>query len=390
MIKRNCRKTIAIVLSVMMMVPVFMPMTVYAGGEEVTANYSQKRLARKSPRSISEMVESLEPAEVPKQDTPPKSIPERVEELEPPVALTTPQDVYSVSTSIKSFKLNAKGNGALTYSSSNESVASVSSSGVVSVKRNGTAYITIEDGIYSKKVSVIVSSYKPTNGAFVEAIYNADGRSGDSTGREIRVKGYNGYSRYNSSKNWGFIIRCNDPVVADKAALAVNYIANNNHFGYSTCYPVSQSSVNNRASIYNTVVKTTGKNPSAASLKKILSISSRADTSCTPTCLSGYWLYYDMSDKLAMKWIPPYDKKAYNYYCGAVNVEYHQLETAIKHVNSIYRDKGMLEPFSIIYISANNRSSFFSTSNIKKNLKRGDIICSCPDYRKGGHTGIMM
>ena len=97
-----------------------------------------------------------------------------------------------------------------------------------------------------------------------------------------------------------------------------------------------------------------------------------------------------MSDQLALKWIDPYNETAYNYYCGAVNVEYHQLEEAIDHINNEYKKKGMLEPFTIIYISAGERENFFKESNISKNLKRGDIICSCPSYKESGHTGMMM
>ena len=308
------------------------------------------------------------------------------------VPIKTPQTRYSVSKDIKSFKLNASGgNAPLSYKSSNTSVASVSTKGTVKVKKNGTAYITISDGVTSKKVTVKVSSHKSASGYFVEAIGNINGRSGDSTGREIRVKWYPGYRRGDSSRSWGFIIRCNDPEIADKAALAARYIAKNNHFGYKSWKHTGQSTVDKRASIYKAVVNATGENPSKSELKRILSITKKADTSCTPTCLVGYWLYYScMSDKLSLLWTPPYNKKAYKYYCGAVNVEYHQLEKAIKHVNSVYREKGMIEPFTIIYISSDERNSFFRRSHISKNLKRGDIICSCPNYRRGGHTGIMM
>lgn len=239
--------------------------------------------------------------------------------------------------------------------------------------------------------TVKLSAYKAANGYLVEAMYNADKKPGDSTGKEIRYKKYPGYKASDKSRSWGFIIRCTDPEIADKAALAASYIAKNNNFGFESREHTSQAEVSNRASIYNAVVKATGKKPSAERLKVISSVTQKADTSCTPTCLAGYWLYYDaFTDKLPMKWIPPYDTETYEYNCGAVNVEYHQLEEAIKHVNSEYKKRGLKEPFTIIYISPGNRSSFFSKSNIKKNLKRGDIICSCPDPEKGGHTAIIM
>lgn len=361
MFKPIVRQAVAIVISTLMVLPCFIPVTAEAAATGQKNNGQQK-----SP-IISTLVRSLEPVEI-----------------------TTSQSSYSVSTSIKSFNLNAKGGGALTYRSSDSSVASVSSSGVVRIKSVGTTYIIISDGTTSKRIRVKVSNYKPVNGWFVEATGNLDNRSGDSSGREFLIKRYPGYSNRYTFRDWGFIIRCNDPEIANNAALAVSYIAKNNCFGYCSWMPVNQRYIDSRASIYNTVVKTTGKNPSVRSLNKILSIRSKADTSCTPACLSGYWLYYDMSDRLALKWMPPYDKKAYKYYCGAVNIEYHQLEDAIKHVNSKYRKKGMIEPFTIIYIPASKRNSFFAESNITKNLKRGDIICSWPNYQKEGHCGMMM
>lgn len=304
--------------------------------------------------------------------------------------ITVPQETYSVSKDIKSFDLNAKGSGKLSYSSSDKSVATVSSCGTVRIKGNGTAYITVSDKHSQKKVKVKVSGYKAANGQFMEAIGNMDEKPGDSSGREIRVKDYPGYKKKDHSRSWGFIVRCNDPEIADKASLAISYIAGNDRFGYTSWEPVSQKEIDKRASIYKAVVKATGKNPSEDDLRKIESIETEADSSCTPTILAGYWLYYDMSDRLALKWIQPYDKNAYDYYCGSVNVEYHQLEKAIKHVNEAYRKKGMIEPFTIIYIPANERSDFFSKSNIEKNLKRGDIICSCPDPKDSGHTGLIM
>ena len=65
--------------------------------------------------------------------------------------ISVPQDTYSVSTEIKSFDLNVSGSEDLSYSSSDDSVASVSSAGVVNVNSNGTSYITISDGVSSKK-----------------------------------------------------------------------------------------------------------------------------------------------------------------------------------------------------------------------------------------------
>jgi uncharacterized protein YjdB len=44
----------------------------------------------------------------------------------------------------------------VTYSSSNKKIATVSSNGVITGKKKGTAYITVKSGKIRKKVKVVV------------------------------------------------------------------------------------------------------------------------------------------------------------------------------------------------------------------------------------------
>ena len=306
-------------------------------------------------------------------------------------SITVPQSSYSVANTASPFSLNTKCPNGLTYSSSSPTVASVSPSGVVTPRTVGKTTISVidrGDKNNVKKVTVTVSKYKKPNGTMAESMYNADGKSGDKSNRESMVHAYQ-HSKGDSSRNYGFIIRCTDPVVADKAATAVRYIVNNKSFGYATRAPSSQANINARASIYKACVKVTGKNPTKAQLKKIQNIKTKADTSCTPTLLAGYWLYYDMNTKIPMTWVGKYKNTVRNYYCGAPNVEAHQLEKAIKQVNKEYRARGQMAPFQIIYVASSKRSSVFKKSNIKKTLNRGDILCSCPKPLSNGHTVML-
>ena len=310
-------------------------------------------------------------------------------------SVTTPQNLYGVATNAKPFKLNAKAKTKISYTSSDTNIAAVDGTGTVWVKnRVGLATITIkaeETDQYSsagKTVTVRVSAYKKTNGKMVHSMNNWDRKSGDSRGDESIICGYY-YDKKWSHKSWGFIIRCTDPYISNNAATAVKYIVKNKNFGYQACFPRNQKRVNRRASIYKAVHKAVGSNPTPQELKKIKKIKTKADSSCTPTLLAGYWLYINMNTKLSLKWRKPYNKKAYKYYCGSVNVEYHQLETAIKQVNKEYEAKGMLKPFEIIYIPKSKQPSFFKKKNAKKHLKRGDIICSCPNPNSNGHTAMM-
>ena len=304
--------------------------------------------------------------------------------------IKTPQDVYSVAAKRPLFGILAKAKTKLSFKSSDPSIAKVSSKGKVTVgAKTGIAFITItarETSKYkaaTKKVKVRVSNYKATNGRIAHSTGNHDGRPGDFHNHDSRTGSY-------WNMGWNFIIRCRDPYIADHASVAARYIVQNPYFGYNGRFPKSQESVNARASIYSAIVKVTGKNPDYKQLQKIKSVKTIADTSCTPSILAGYWLYYDMADKLNLKWYPPYNKKAYSYYCGAPNVEYHQLETCIRHVNEKYMKAGKLCPFEIIYVPKGKRSSFFSKSNIKKNLKRGDIVCCCPNPNRNGHSIMML
>ena len=291
--------------------------------------------------------------------------------------IKVPQEKYSVAQLASAFKIKAEASTPLSFSSSNEKVAKVDASGKVTVgKRTGSATITItaaETDQYAaaeKKVKVRVSAYKKPNGMVVH--------SAGGTPSHVHM----------FHMGWNFVLRCTDPDVANHAATAARYITKNSHFSYAGRFPTSQASVNKRASIYFAIVKVTGKNPTYKQLKKIMSVNTYASTSCTPAILCTYWLYYNMSTKIPLKWYGRFSKKAYMYYCGAPNVEAHQLEKAIRQVNKEYRAKGKLAPFKIIYVPASKRSSFFGHPG--KNLKRGDIIAACPNPNANGHTAMVM
>lgn len=307
--------------------------------------------------------------------------------------IKTPVEVYGVAVRGKSFNLNATAKTNMSYYTSNSKIAKVSKNGTVTVGKAGVANITIRaektDRYASAKkvVKVRVSEYSKPCGKILQSAGDMDGRLGDSSGREVASYPYvHGKAKW---KNWCFVVRCTDPYISNHAARAFEYIAQNNSFGHQTRDPKNQNSIDLRASTYKAVHKAVGDNPSYDELKKILNIRTKTSTSCTPNALAGYWLYIDMNTKLNLKWIPPYNKRAYKYYCGAVNVEYHQLETAIKQVNSEYRKAGKIEPFEIIYISKSNRNSFFKKSSVMRNLKRGDLLCSAPNPAKGGHTVML-
>ncbi len=314
-----------------------------------------------------------------------------------PVAQTirTPQKHYGLAAGAEAFNLNAHAKTGLSYRSSNEGVARVFEDGVVQVLKEGTAKIRIEAKknkhykAAAKTVTVQVSDYVPTSGKIAQSSEDYDEKPGDSSGTESKIGEYS-YDPDKNWKSWQYIVRCTDPQLSLRAAKAVTKIVQNEHFGYNGHYPTSQEEVDQRRSIYDAVHDVLGDDPSMQSLDKISGITTGGDTSCTPTLLAGYWLYIDMSPTLELKWHKPYDKKKYRYYCGTVNVEYHQLEKAIKKVNETYTKAGKLAPFQLIEIPKDQRKDFFKKKNIKKNLKRGDIICSCPDYNDNGHTAMML
>lgn len=305
--------------------------------------------------------------------------------------ITTPQDRYGVAPTHKPFRLFVKSKTPVTYESSNPSVATVNSKGVVTPKKVGDAYITItasETREYKsdiKKVHIDINNYKAANGTTVSASSNLDNKPGDSSGKECKVGGYT-YNKKVACYNWNFIIRCTDPAIANKASQAVYYITKNNNFGYNAHKATSQKEVNKRRQVYDKVHKAVGDNPSYNNLKKILKIKGKADTSCSPTLLAGYWLYYDMDSKIKLNWRKPYDKKYYYYNCGSVNIEQNGVKKAIKKVNKEYTDAGKLAPFQIIEVPKNQRDAYFSKSNMKRKLKRGDIIGALPVPSKNGHT----
>ena len=310
--------------------------------------------------------------------------------------IRTPQDIYGVAPGAKKFNLNAKPDfgGTLTYSSSDNSLAKIDEKGNVTVgKKEGTAIITISENkegeiVNSKTVKIRITAYKTPSGLMAQSNWNYDHKTGDKKNVDSFVSKYkylkNGY------QEWNFIVRCTDPYISNHAATADAYIVKNPHFGYAQHLPTSQKSVNNRSSIYNAVHKVVGDSPTSKRLKQINSIKKYANASCTPTILAGYWLYVDMGSDISLPWIFPYNKKSYTYKCGSVNVEYHQLEKAIKQINKEYKNKGKLEPFEIIYVPANKRSAWFSTGSMKKHLYRGDIVCCCLNYKKGGHTSLVL
>lgn len=313
--------------------------------------------------------------------------------------IVTPQNIYGVAENAKTFNINSRpaNGGVLEYKTSDRSIAKIDAKGNVRVgKKAGTAEIIItekdsESGetITQKKVKIRVSKYKKANGKLAQSNWDRDRKKGDRRNKDSFVSRYH-YKKPKESDNWGFIVRCNDPYISNHAAQAVTYIVNNKYFGYKSRMPVSQAQVSKRSSIYRAVHKAVGDNPSYKSLKKIKRIKKYADTSCTPTLLAGYWLYIDMDSRIKLAWRVPYHKKKYTYQCGSVNIEYHQLEKAIQKVNKEYKDAGKPEPFKIIYVSKSQRAEWFSPKNIKRHLRRGDIVCSCPDYKRGGHTSMML
>ena len=308
----------------------------------------------------------------------------------------TPQDLYGVGTSADPFNINASAMTSLSYESTNTSVAAVSENGTVSLTgKPGFSIIRItaekDDGYSSasKNIVVRVTEYKKANGLMVHAKSSDDDLPGDPYDLETILCRYRYADSDQDRRSWNFILRCNDPYVADNAAIVARHVAGNEHFGFNSRKPTSQRSVDLRASIYKAIVEVVGKTPSSSDLRRIKKIDTYAETSCTPTILAGYWLYYDMDTRLNLRWIGEYSEKPYYYYCGAVNVEAHQLETAIRQVNREYRERGQLEPFSIIYIPKEKRASFFSPQNAQKNLKRGDIVCCSPDPSESGHTAMI-
>lgn len=304
--------------------------------------------------------------------------------------ISVPQDVYGVAQNAAPFTIQAKSPANLSFSSSDETIAAVSKTGEVTVgDKTGEATITIasektaDHDAAEKQVVVRVSAYTQPNGTLAHAQSDRDGVPGDSRGNESEIDDF-------FQMDWGFVIRCTDPYIAECAATAVGYIVNNEHFGYNAHYPESQEDVDGRASVYEAVHEALGDNPPIEDMKKIEQITTYADTSCTPTLLAAYWLYYDLSTQLNLAWKPPYDQEKFLYYCGTANVEYHQLEQAIAQVNNEYTRAGKLAPFQLIYVPQALQPLFFNEANIKTTLKRGDIVCGCPDYRGGGHTAMVM
>lgn len=309
--------------------------------------------------------------------------------------ITTPQEHYGVAVGAPPFYLYAKAGTPVTYESSDPRVASVAGDGLVTIGDEGEAVIRIrakKDGTFkeaSKEVTVSVGRYQKTNGKLAQSSTDYDEKPGDSSGKESKISSYD-YDKDKNWKSWQYIIRCTDPQIAQAAAKAAELVVTNPYFGYNGHYPTSQKEVDKRRSIYDAVRGAVGDAPSMEELDKISDITEYADTSCTPSLLAGYWLYIDMSQRLDSKWHKPYDKKEFRYWCGTVNVEYHQLERAIKMVNEDYIQAGKLPPFQIIEIPEAERQTYFNKKNIKKHLKRGDIICSCPDYNDNGHTAMAL
>ncbi len=309
--------------------------------------------------------------------------------------ITVGQDSYSIASEGEPFNINAKGETDLSYESSDPSVAEVDEAGMLRGKKAGKATINItaeESRRYypaEKSITVTVSDYTPASGRIAHSSGDKDERSGDSTGSESVITDYF-YGPGTDWKDWSFIIRCNDPEISKKAAMAATYTVSNPNFGYNAWEPTSQERVDNRASIYKAVSESLPENPSLEDLKGIQKITKKADTSCTPTLMSGYWLYIDMGSKIKLTWREPYDKEAFYYYCGTANVEQNQLRQAIQQVNDEYTEKGMMPPFTIIDVPESERAETFDKANIKNTLKRGDIICSCPDPNKNGHTVMVL
>lgn len=80
--------------------------------------------------------------------------------------IQTAKSSYAKTVGAKAFKLNAKANTKLTYTSSNKKVATVDKNGKVTIKKAGTAVITIKAAANdkyqasTKKITIKVSAKK--------------------------------------------------------------------------------------------------------------------------------------------------------------------------------------------------------------------------------------
>ena len=193
------------------------------------------------------------------------------------------------------------------------------------------------------------------------------GKKGDQTGREVRITRYVA-NRHVSYRNWKFVIRCTDPADAKAAATFVTRACRNNKIGYSN-YRNRQKGINKRNSLYYEAKE---HNFDPRKIRK------KVDTSCTPLCLIGFSaagidMHYTLRAKYRCRQTGTYTG---TYTCRTVNAE--ALKKSIRLVNRKYRKQGKKPPFKIIKLTPCQFKKY------KKNLKRGDVICS------GHHTAMVL
>ena len=206
------------------------------------------------------------------------------------------------------------------------------------------------------------SKYKYPNGNMAQATCNEKGRvvggkKGDQTGHEVMITGF---IADRDAYDWKLVIRANDPVVANRAAIFITKVCRNNNIGYDNYYN-NQRGIKWRDSLYK-YVKQANWDPSR--------IQTKVDTSCTPMCLiafnaAGVNMDYQLKAKYSCVQTGTYTGV---YKARTVNAE--SLTTAIRLVNKQYNKKGKPSPFKIIKLEP------WQFRRYKSYLRRGDVVCT--------------
>ncbi|MBR0457453.1 MAG: hypothetical protein IJJ01_12385 [Firmicutes bacterium] len=283
---------------------------------------------------------------------------------------------YSVTVKTNSLTLKLKApSGSMSYTSSNTKLATVSASGVVTLKhKNGTVKITAkasETSVYTAANATVTikinAVYKAPSGKIGEACQDErgkaiGGKAGDQRGNEVKTSRYV-YSGSKKYRKWKFVIRLTDPAKAEIAAQFVQAACANNNIGYDN-YKNSQAGVTARNSLYNAASKV-GFKPSK--------IKTKVDTSCTPLCMTAIGA---AGINTSYQFYTSYHGKKYKYRVRAVNAE--SLKSAVTLINNKYKAAGQEAPLKIISLTPAQFKKY------KSNLKRGDVLCT------GSHTAMVL
>lgn len=211
------------------------------------------------------------------------------------------------------------------------------------------------------------TEYQVPNGKIGQATQDergevVGGEPGDQTGKELKASDYE-YNEEKDFKHWKYLIRCTDPVNANKAADFVRDACDNENIGYNN-YENTPEGVDLRNSLY----RAAAEHDFDAS-----AIDVPVDVSCTPLVLTGYSSAgIEMDDLIEAE----YEGVSNQYTCRTVNAE--SLREAIEKVNSAYEARGEKAPFEIIELTGDQFEDY------ENNLKRGDVLCT------GHHTGMML